>query len=202
MAEELAKEILSQSRSMGYAKSALAFKFEQEGGSELFLQTLTMKGSLKTYLVTIKDSSDKAPSVMMYRDKESLYELIEAYTGIDGSTAAYRCNDVSTSFRLVSLNGRDEKVITEFVHNASPVRNDLDFPTEVEEAIRRNRDNMATIQHRIDRLTEIEMPQLFQYHPAFGPPLRPRAERSLFSTSTSFKSFLDRKLPILDAEQI
>ena len=47
---------------------------------------------------------------------------IEAYTGIDESTAAYRCNDVSTSFKLVSLHGSDEKVITEFVHNASPVR--------------------------------------------------------------------------------
>ena len=32
MAEDLVKEIISQSRSMGYVKSALAFKFEQGGG--------------------------------------------------------------------------------------------------------------------------------------------------------------------------
>ncbi len=57
MAEEIAREIVSQARSMQDNKSQLAFKFEKSGGGKFLLLSTFEEDGEEVYCITVNDGT-------------------------------------------------------------------------------------------------------------------------------------------------
>lgn len=115
MAEDIAREIISQSRTMQAHKSPLAFKFDNGAGKSLILSTFDEVGG-KVYLITVEDGQEKC--ALKYKDWCAVTNLIKAFLHGDGSSSP---SIEGNKFKLISLNnGAAGVVIAQFEIMDSP----------------------------------------------------------------------------------
>ena len=129
MAQELAREIVSQSRSIGDVKSSLAFMFDPPQGdgkcvtisTVIIRKTPTDRGT-REYLVTIGGCGVRR-TALKYKYWDDAYKLIEACTGNDASTTAFRGTDATTPFKLiVTYDNGDAEELAQFENGNRPFK--------------------------------------------------------------------------------
>ena len=81
MAQDIAREIITQSRSMQVHQSPLAFKFDNEAGKSLLLST-SVENGVTAYHITIEEGNEKGSFV--YQDFGATCDCVKLLTVLKG----------------------------------------------------------------------------------------------------------------------